>query len=456
MAPRPRVVIVGAGFGGLAAAQRLEAEAVDVTLVDQRNYHTFLPLLYQVATSGLNTADVAYAVRGIFQRQQRVSFRQARVTGIDLDAQRVHLDGEDPLPYDHLVVAAGSAVHYFGVRGGAEHSFPLYTLEDAIRLRNHVLTQFEATDADHGLLDVGALTFVVVGGGPTGVEVAGALAELVDHVLRKDFHTLDVSRARIVLIEQAGQLLTPFSPKSQRYAAHTLGARGVEVRLGTAVSEVTPDHVRLGDGEVLPTRTLVWAAGVKAGPVAEELGERGVRLGRGGRIVVGDDLGIPGHPTAYAVGDIADITDGAGGALPQLAQVAIQGGRHAGAQIMATIERRPRTTFRYLDKGTMATVGRRAAVAELPTGHELTGPVAWLAWLALHLVYLLGVRNKVSVFVNWAWNYVTWDRGPRLIINQPPREPAVGAARRSTGAVDSGARPASRRRRPTNGGPGTG
>ncbi len=359
MATRPRVVIVGAGFGGLAAAQRLEAEAVDVTLVDQRNYHTFLPLLYQVATSGLNTADVAYAVRGHLPRQQQVSFRQARVSGIDLDAQQVELDGEDPLPYDHLVVAAGSAVHYFGVRGGDEHSFPLYTLEDAIRLRNHVLTQFEAADADHRLLDEGALTFVVVGGGPTGVEVAGALAELVDHVLRKDFHTLDVSRARIVLIEQAPQLLTPFSPKSQRYAMRTLEARGVEVRLGAAVAEVTPTHVRLGDSEVLPTRTLVWAAGVKAGPVAEEL-ERGVRLGRGGRIVVGDDLGIPGHPTAVRRGRHRRHRRREGRQLPQLAQVAIQGGRHAGAQIMATIERRPRTPFHYLDKGTMATIGRRA------------------------------------------------------------------------------------------------
>ena len=438
MPTRPRVVVVGAGFGGLAAAERLEREAVDVTIVDQRNHHTFLPLLYQVATSGLNSADVAYAVRGIFQRQQRVAFRQARVRGIDLDAQQVELEEGAPLPYDHLVVAAGSAVHWFGVHGASEHAFPLYTLDDAIALRNQVLSQFEAADADRSLIDAGALTFVVVGGGPTGMEVTGALAELIDHVLVHDFHTMDTRRAEVVLVEQAPQLLTPFSTRSQRYAARTLLALGVDVRLGTSVASVTPTEVHLGSGEVIPTRTLIWAAGVKAGPVADELGARGVRRGRGGRLVVGDDLALPGHPNAYAVGDIADISDGRGGSLPQLAQVAMQSGRHAAEQILASIERRPRTPFRYVDKGTMATIGRRAAVAELATGQRLTGAVAWLAWLVLHLVYLLGVRNRVSVFVNWAWNYLTWDRGPRLIVGRPPDPRPGGDAQITIGTSRSG------------------
>jgi NADH:ubiquinone reductase (H+-translocating) len=409
------VVIVGAGFGGLAAAQRLEREAVDVLLVDQRNYHTFQPLLYQVATAGLNAADVAYAVRGIFQRAHRVAFRNARVTSIDLDERRVHLDGEEPVPYDHLIVAAGSAANFFGTPGCEEHCLPLYSLDEAVRLRNHVLRQFELADADPSLVERGALTFVVVGGGPTGVEVAGALAELISHVLRKDFHTLDVARARVVLVEQSDRLLAAFSPRSRRYARRTLESRGVEVWLDAAVAEVRADSVHLANGDVLHTATLVWAAGVRAGPLADALGAGGVRQGRGGRLVVGADLSLPGHPNAYAIGDVADIDDGRGGRLPQLAQVAMQSGGHAAEQILATIAREPRSAFTYRDKGTMATIGRRAAVAELAGGRELTGAVAWLAWLALHLLYLLGMRNRVSVFVNWAWNYLTWDRGPRLI-----------------------------------------
>jgi NADH dehydrogenase len=239
------------------------------------------------------------------------------------------------------------------------------------------------------------------------------MAELVDKVLVQDFHDLDVKRARIILIEQGANLLNSFSEKSQRYAKHTLEQRGVEVWLDTAVSAVTEHDFTLADGRHLDTRTLVWAAGIRAGDLA---GEIGAEQGRGGRITVDADLSIPGLPNAFAIGDLADIDDGHGGRLPQLAQVAIQGGRHAAEQIMATIEKRPRTDFRYLDKGTMATIGRRAAVAELPRGLDLTGPIAWLAWLFLHLVYLLGARNKVSVFVNWAWNYFTWDRGPRLIL----------------------------------------
>ena len=413
MAARPHVVIIGAGFGGLAAAKRLEREAVDVTLIDRHNYHTFQPLLYQVATAGLNAADVGYAVRGLFRRQQQVFFRKAEVTGVDWDARQVHLRDEPRLDFDYLIIAAGSATNYFGVPGAAAYSFPLYGLEDAIRVRNHLLSLFEAADAMGDLIDEGVLNLVVVGGGPTGVEVAGAMAELVDRVLRQDFHDLDVMRSRVVLIEQAPNLLAPFSPHSQRYAHRVLEARGVEILLNTVVTAVTADRVELGDGSHLATRLVVWAAGVRAARLADGLH---IVQGRGGRITVSADLSIVGHPETFAVGDVADIDDGAGGRLPQLAQVAIQGGNHAADQVLATIARHPRRPFHYVDKGTMATIGRRAAVAELPKGIKLTGGLAWFAWLGLHLIYLLGVRNRVSVFLNWAWNYFTWDRGPRLIL----------------------------------------
>lgn len=433
MGERPQVVIIGAGFAGLNAAKRLEHEAVDVTLIDRHNYHTFQPLLYQVATSGLNAADVGYAVRGLFRRQHRVLFRKAEVTGVDWDARAVLLEHEDPQPFDYLIVAAGSTTNFFGIEGADEFAFPLYTLEDAVRLRNHVLSLYEAADAIPALVDDGVLNLVVVGGGPTGVEVAGAVAELVDKVLLQDFHDLDVRRTRVLLFEQAPRLLSAFSEHSQRYARRTLEARGVVVRTGAAVRRVAADEIELETGEVIRTRCLVWAAGVQAQSIAATFG---VAQGRGGRVTVGPDLSLPDHRNVFVVGDVADIDDGEGGRLPQLAPVAIQSGRHAAEQVLHTMERRPRTGFRYKDKGTMATIGRRAAVAELRGDVHLTGPIAWLAWLGLHLVYLLGVRNRVSVFLNWAWNYLTWDRGPRIILRpealpQTPHPHSDEAERRS-------------------------
>ncbi|MGZ4708840.1 MAG: NAD(P)/FAD-dependent oxidoreductase, partial [Acidimicrobiales bacterium] len=271
MGARPNVVVIGAGFGGLAAAKRLEDESVDVTLIDRHNYHSFQPLLYQVATAGLNAADVGYAVRGLFRRQQRVFFRKAQVVGVDWDTQQVLLRDEPPVRWDYLIVAAGSATNYFGVPGAAEYAFPLYGLEDAVRVRNHLLSLFEAAEAQPDLVDDGALNLVIVGGGPTGVEVAGAMAELVEKVLRQDFHDLDVHRSRVILIEQASHLLAPFSPKSQRYARKVLEARGVDVRLDTAVTEVGPDRLVFADGTELRTRLVVWAAGVRAGMLADDL-----------------------------------------------------------------------------------------------------------------------------------------------------------------------------------------
>jgi NADH dehydrogenase len=413
MADRPHVVIVGAGFGGLAAAKRLEREAVDVTLIDRHNYHTFQPLLYQVATAGLNAADVGYAVRGLFRRQQRVFFRKGAVTGVDWAEGQVLLRDEPPVPFDYLVLAAGSSTNTFDIPGADDYAFPLYGLADAIRLRNHVISLFEAAVAVPDLIDDGILTFCIVGGGPTGVEVAGALAELVDNVLADDFHDLDVHQSRILLIEQGDALLPMFSGRSQRYARRQLERHGVELHFGTSVRSVSADEVKLSDGASLRTRTLVWAAGVKANPLADVLG---AEQGRGGRVTVHHDLSVPGHPNAFVVGDLADADDGRGGRLPQLAQPAMQMGKHAADQVLRTIARKPRTDFTYQDRGTMATIGRRAAVAELPNGTRLNGPLAWMAWLLLHLVYLLGVRNRISVLINWAWNYFTWDRGPRLIL----------------------------------------
>jgi NADH dehydrogenase len=342
-----------------------------------------------------------------------VFFKKAKVVGVDWDERKVLFEYDHAVPFDHLIIAAGSSTNYFGLPGAEEFAFPLYGLEDAVALRNHVLSLFEAADSVPDLVDDGILNFVVVGGGPTGVEVAGAMAELVTKVLEQDFHDLDVHRSRIILVEQGPELLAAFSPKSQRYARRELERKGVEIRTGVALRSLTAEQVELDTGESLPTRCLVWGAGVKANPLAEALG---MPTGRGGRVTVEADLSLPGQPNAFLIGDMADIAAPDGSRLPQLAQVAIQGGKHASEQIVRTIERRPRTVFRYVDKGTMATIGRRAAVAEMAGGLELTGPLAWLAWLGLHLVYLLGVRNRVSVVVNWAWNYFTWDRGPRLIL----------------------------------------
>ena len=413
MAVVPKVVVVGAGFGGIEVARGLKGAPVEVTLIDQHNFHTFQPLLYQVATAGLSPTDVAHVVRGLFHRQANVRFRTGRVTGVDWDARRVAIEGQTGVSFDHLVLAAGATVTWFGTPGASEHAFPLYTLDDATRLRNHVLQRFEAADHDPGELERGGLTFVVVGGGPTGVETAGALAELFAMVFRKDYPALDVTRARVVLVEMQDHLLHPFKAPSRRHALETLRSRGVEVRLGAKVASVGPVAVTFADGEVLPCQTLVWAAGVHANPLAEALD---LPRDRDGRVTVDPDLRVPGRPGAWAIGDVAAAVDRKhGDVLPQLAPVAMQSGRHVARQIRRLLEGRATTAFRYVDKGTMATIGRRAAVAELPFRIRLRGGLAWLAWLGLHLITLVGPRNRASVLLNWAWNYLTWDRGPRLI-----------------------------------------
>ena len=411
---RPHVVIVGAGFGGLDCAKQLVNEPVDVTIVDRHNFHTFQPLLYQVATAGLASSDVAYPVRGIFQDAANVRFRTGTVTGVDWDARRLGLADGAEIGFDVLVLALGASTNWFGVEGAAEHALPLYSLEDAIRLRNHVIRQFERADADASMLERGALGFVVLGGGPTGVETAGALTELFGMVFAKDFRRLDVGAARVVLLEMSDALLGPFSGRAQRHAREQLQRRGVEVRLGERVTAVGPDAVTLASGEVIPTCTVVWAAGVRANPLADALG---VEQARGGRIVVGPDLRIPAHPEAFVIGDLAAIQGAGGALLPQVAQVAKQSGTYVGKQVSRSLRGRTAVKpFRYHDRGTMATIGRNAAVADLPLHIRLTGFVAWVAWLFLHLLYLVGFRNRLSVLVSWGWSYLTWDRGPRLIL----------------------------------------
>jgi NADH dehydrogenase len=411
---RHRVVVVGAGFGGLAAAQALAEAPVDVVIVDGRNHHTFQPLLYQVATAGLDGDDVCFPIRGIFGRQRNATVRLDQVISVHLDEQRLELRGDGSLPYDSLVLAPGAVTNTFGIPGVEEHAFGLKSLADAVELRDHVLVQFERVDADRSRLEDGSLTFVVVGGGPTGVELAGGLTELIWHVLEGDYPHLDVRRARIVLVEATDRLLGTFSPKLGTRARHALEQRGVEVLTSTSVAAVRPHEIVLGDGSRIATRTMIWAAGVRANPIGETLG---IELTKAGRVVVRDDLSVPGHPEVFVVGDLAASSGRDGAPLPQVAPVAIQGARHAARQIEAQLHGEPSEPFHYIDKGSMATIGRHAAVADLPGGVRLSGVVGWLAWLVLHLVMLIGVRNRVNVLVNWAWNYVTYDRASRIITN---------------------------------------
>ncbi|HYX43882.1 MAG TPA: NAD(P)/FAD-dependent oxidoreductase [Acidimicrobiales bacterium] len=423
MAARPRVVVVGAGFGGLAAAKALDGAAVDLTVVDQHNFHTFQPLLYQVATAGLDSDDVAHSVRGIVRGEGGASTRLATVKEVDLEARKLVVDQGPPIDYDFLILAAGAVTDEYGVAGVREHAYGMKSLQDALRLRNHVLGQFEAADADPDGPRDGVLTTVVVGGGATGVELAGAMSELFRMVLAKDFPHLDHDRFHVVLLEATDRLLGAFHPRLQAFAARRLAALGVDVRMGASVEEVLPDAVRLHGGDVIPTRTVVWAAGVRATRLP---GIGDVERGRGGRIVVEADLSLSGHPEVFVIGDLAASPDGDGGILPQLAPVAQQGGRHAARQIERRLRGEPSTPFKYRDKGTMATIGRHAAVAELPFGLRFSGFPAWIAWLFLHLLLLVGFRNRLNVLLNWTWNYLTYDRGARLILDPSELEAQAG------------------------------
>ena len=424
------MVIVGAGFGGLAAAKALRRSPVDVEIIDAKNFHLFQPLLYQVATAGLDADDVAYAVRGVFRRQRNVNVRMATVTGVDLERRVLTVQrgtGEaDTVEYDSLVVAAGAVSTTYGIEGVDEHAIALKTLDDALELRRNVLERFEQAAVDPTMIERGELNVVVCGGGPTGVETAGAMMEFFTKVLAKDFPTLNVRAVRVILVEAAPRLLSAMSEKSGERARRTLTRCGVEVRVGVGVDRVKADgnrhDVHLTDGTIVPAGVVVWAAGVRANSLGEALG---VELTKGGRIVVDADLSVPGHPGVFAIGDIAATPASHAeppserAPLPQVAQPAIQGGKHASRQIARRLEGLPTEAFHYRDKGTMATIGRHDAVTEFPSGRRLTGFAGWLSWLGLHLVYLIGFRNRANVLVNWAWNYITFDRGSRLLVERP-------------------------------------
>ena len=418
---RPRVVVVGAGHGGLECVRALASAAVDVTLVDRNNYHKFQPLLYQVATAGLDVDDITQPIRHIVRGQDNVDVWLGEVTGVDFDARTLHLDTGE-LHYDVLVLAPGASTAYYGVEGAFEHSFPLKNVSDAVSLRSHLLSQFEAADRDPDRIDAGALSVVVVGGGPTGVEMAGAIGELVG-VLGRDFPDLDVSRARVVLVDGDRALLGGYAPELREYTRRALEKKGAEVRLGVNVASVDGTGVTLADRQRVEAGTVVWAAGIRAHPLADALG---LEQTDGGRIVVDDTLRVPGRPRVFVVGDAAGARDPEGELYPQVAQVAIQQGKHVAALVEAADSGADASEpFAYRDLGQMATIGRNAAVLQTPAGLRLTGVLAWLGWLLVHLVNLVGFRNRVSVFFSWLYNYVTYDRGPRLILTAEPE----GAAR---------------------------
>lgn len=409
---RPQVVVVGVGFGGLSVARQLRDAPVDVTVLDRHNHHLFQPLLYQVATAQLAATDIAYPARGALRRVPGAVFHTATVTGADWDAREVVCADGRRFGFDHLVLAAGARTADFGV--SLEHAETLKSVDDALSLRGRLMAGFEQADADPAYVDEGGLNVAIVGGGPTGVELAGAVAELYRHVLDRDFPHVPVDRARVALVELSDSVLPTFHPQLREHAAAELGRRGVELHLGRRVEEIDAGEVRLDNGTAIRLGVSVWAAGVEAVGLGDALG---LPTGRGGRVAVDDDLSVPGHPGVWAIGDVAAATDADGDVLPQVAPVAIQGGRHVARQVRRRLAGEETEPFRYRDKGMMATIGRRAAVAQLPNGRfRLRGTLGWLAWLWLHLVTLIGFRNRVSVLVDWAWNYFTWDRGGRLLV----------------------------------------
>lgn len=430
--PRPRVVIVGAGFGGLYAARTLANKDIDVLLIDRENFHTFTPLLYQVATSALDPSEIAYPVRTIFRKNRNIHFLWGEVTTIDREAKQVEVNARGRYrqePYDYLILAAGSVTNFFGNAAAAELSFELKTLGDAVVLRNHILKLFErATWAEDDATRARLTTMVVVGGGATGLETAGALYELYNDVLAKEFPETDL-KARVILIEASDRLLAPYPESLQRAALGQIESIGVEVVFGNPVTAATPTSVTLKDGTVIPTHTLVWAAGVAASPLGEILG---VKLGWQRRVPVAPTLEVVGCEDIYAVGDMAYLEDAQGKPYPGVIQVAKQQSIRAARNILRRIAGEEQLPFEYTDLGSMATIGRRRAVAWLFNRIRLRGVLAWLAWVLLHLVMLMGFRNRLNVFVNWMWNYFTYDRSVRIILEHQPHPLVEPTAEAST------------------------
>ncbi|MBI2963719.1 MAG: NAD(P)/FAD-dependent oxidoreductase [Deltaproteobacteria bacterium] len=423
MPAAPHVVIVGGGFGGLYAAKALDRAPLRVTVIDRRNHHLFQPLLYQVAMAGLSPGDIAYPIRSILRRQANARVLLAEVEAVDLGARRVSLAGEDSLAYDYLILAPGVRHAYFGHEEWEAFAPGLKSLEDALEIRRRMLLAFERAERETDAAERRRLlTFVIVGAGPTGVELAGALADIARNVLVSDFRAIDPREARILLLEHGPRVLPPFPESLSARALASLRRLGVEVRCGRAVTGVGTDGVRLGD-ERIESRTVLWAAGVAASPLARTLG---VPLDRAGRVLVEADLSVPGHPEAFVVGDLAACLDETARPLPGVAPAAIQAGRHAARNILRAASGRSSEPFRYLDRGNLATIGRAAAVADFGF-LRISGAIAWLLWIVVHIFFLIGFRNRAIVLLEWAWAYFTSQRGARLITGdvrrrfEPPR-----------------------------------
>ncbi len=414
---RPRVVIVGAGFAGINAAKALGKAPVDITLIDRRNFHLFQPLLYQVATAALNPSDIAYPIRSIFRRQRNVTdIVLGEVTAIDVDRRIVTLDDGSAIPYGFLIVATGATHSYFG-RDEWEAVAPgLKTVEDALLIRRRVLEAFEMAER-HPETATEWLTFVIVGAGPTGVELAGAMTEIAVHALAKEFRHIDPATARVVLVEGGPAVLPVYPARLSESARRQLEGMGVEVRTDSLASEIDTTGVTLSDGTRIDSHSVLWAAGVEGSALGATLG---AEMDRAGRVLVDEHLTLPGHPEVFVLGDLAHV-EGPEGPVPGVAPAAMQAGRHAGEQIIGALEGREPVPFIYRDKGSLATIGRAKGVADLPIA-RFSGFPAWLAWLTIHIFYLIGFRNRVFVFFSWAWSYVTFRRGSRLITNIEPGE----------------------------------
>jgi NADH:ubiquinone reductase (H+-translocating) len=410
----PRVLILGGGFAGVGAAQKLKKAGAEVVLVDRHDYHTFQPLLYQFATGLIEQTAVGHSLRDLLSRHDNTVIHKASVSKIDLEAREVSFEEIEPISYDYLVLGIGAEVNYFGTAGAPDHAFPMYTLPHAVRLKNHVLERWEAADRDPSLIEDGALNIVVVGGGPTGVETAGAVAELYRGNFAKDYPEVDSEDARVILVEAGPELFGMFKPKLRSYAEKALTDRDVEVMTGKQVASVEPTRVALKSGEQLKAHTLVWGAGLQGNALVQSLG---IELQRGNRIAVGPDLALPGHPEVYVIGDVAAITDAkTEQVLPQLGSVALQSGEHVGKVISARLAGKEPEPVKYKDKGTMATIGRGAAVVQMLGGRTMTGLKAQAAWGVVHLALLPTNEDRAKAVVDWAGAATTHQRVGRITV----------------------------------------